>query len=495
MATSFSTFGIQRNVAMRIAQRVTNMITAGGTDVIANSLDPDKLNVDDLRRALYNNAFKILFKRGSEQILTPDFTTRQMISKLKRNIFPLGTRFDIMGDDDKRSYTIALQRLLSSMRWQNKLRQVVKESSLMGYSALRSTYNNQTNKWVTVVKAKEDLILEPDPTDPDRFYAVSIVWHEETKKLGEVLWHKERWTDETYERWQPIKGTDLAIPDFTDKPKINDEINNYGMIPVTIIPHETVPNLVGMGVIRHDDIQAVKCIIRLLNKRHNAHLRFMGPTLLRINHQDTDEPVNLSPDSVIDLVDGGDNKKVDAKLLESQGVPDSARQEMLDWADALYTNNGLTPPSQTKEFMAGGVVKSGVALKVLNEGEVDTIEDLRKDGYCEVGRHVEKLLLMSKNLGGKAWAPFEGLNLDGETNDDGMLINIVYPPIFSPSDEERLSRVTLLERSNLPNDEKAKREAEIFGIDDEDIIKEIELRLDEKDKAVEPTNPNAIKVR
>lgn len=483
-------FDISRNVAMKVVKRVTNFISANGRDKIANKKYPQKLNIDEDLRALYHNAFPILFPQATDQILTPDFTTRQMIGKMKRNIFPLGTRFDVVGDDDKRSQTAALQKLLKGMRWRTKIKQVVEESALMGYCGIRTTWSDERRQWITVVKTKEELLIEKDPINPDEYAAISIFW-KTLDQRGQCMWHKERWTVETYERWVPLKGTEEAMPDFKDKPLEVTEPNNYGLIPITIVAHETCADTPGKGMVRSDDILAVKAMIRLLNNRHDAHNKFLRPAFIRYNHQDPDQPVSLASDAVIDLTDNENGAKADAKLLDFKGVPDSAKQEMLDWADNLYINNGLTPPSQTKEFMAGGVVKSGVALMVLNQDEVDTIESLREDGYAEVGRHVEKIILMAKALGGEAEAKLGGIKV-ADDGSQGDLITITYPPIYSPSDDERLTRVTLLERSNLPNDKKAKLEAEVFGIDDENVINEIESRWDDKDKAMEPTNPNAI---
>lgn len=479
-------FSIRQNPRATLTNVVSLLV---GNNKLATSDAPETMDVDGLMRAAYNNALPALFggvqaSASGKPMSTPDFSFRNVIRVFRRNVFPKDTVWRITNDASGKQWD-AVQDVLATMKFKQKLNYVVEEASLMGYCGLRTVYDNDTAKWYMNVVRKEQLEITKDPKHQEDIIAIGVVWYSE--EGGKTYAHKEKWTKELFYTWPRKEVGSLGAPKFNDK-EASTEPNTYGEIPITIVPHLYDPWNVGRGALRHDDILAAQSLVELRDKRKRAHLQFMKPPVVRKNHDDVGSPVCLDPDAVIDLTTGEGEHEADLFLLESQGVPESAIVEIKEWVDGIYDNAGLTPPSQRENFAAGGVVKSGVALEILTEEEEKTINDLRDDGYSEVTRHVEKIVRMGLALKGDAATPFASLKTLASA--PNPFIELVFPAISSPSDADISEKISMLRDSHLSAEEKAKREAQVFGITDEAEIGEIQANWEEAAKIAEPTVPN-----
>lgn len=489
--TGLSTDAFGFNIVPFAKTAVRKVVSAlAGGNSLATTTAPDELDIDGLMRAAYLNALPTLFGGVKESasgrpISTPDFSVRNVIGKFRKNMFPKDTVWRINDDKDGKQWQ-AVQAVLDTMRWKQKLNYIVEEAALLGYCGVRTVYDDENKQWHMDIIRKEQLEIQKDPDHRSEILSVAVTW-QTTNEKGEVLAHKEQWTKDFCFTWPPIKiGGLLGAPKFQEKDK-QSEPNNYKEIPITIVPHRYDPWAIGRGALRHDDILAVQTLIELRDKRKRAHLQWMKPPLVRKNHDSIGEPVCLDPDTVIDIRTGEGEHEADLFLLESQGVPESAIVEIKEWVDFIYDNAGLTPPSQIENFAAGGVVKSGVALDILTEEEEETINDLRDDGYTEVSRHVEKIIRMGLALGGNAATPFMGIK--ATATPQGGFISLVFPSLTTPSDAEISETLQVLSDSHLSTEEKAKREAQIFGITDETEIQEIQANWEESKKLTLPTAP------
>lgn len=435
-----------------------------------------ELALDALRRAAYTNNLDDLFEgkwpKGPdvrEKLLMPDMTIRQMVDKFATNIFIKGTAFS--GADETK--TVLIQDIIKATTLNQKLTDITTEAALMGYVGLRSVWHTELNNWVIEIKPKEEIRTE---RDGERITAIIIQYQFwDTDKV--LKWYREKWTDAEYTLWEPIKVTGMnrnQEPDW-EKAKFSTEINTFGEIPITLVSHQYSQTDIGIGVVRKDDIDLAKALVRLKNKRHFAHLEHMDPTVAVLNGSDDDD-VERGVGAVIRIRANSSELPPNVQLLEMAGVPDSVKDEIMEHVVNFYKNAGLTPPSEDDIFRTG-TTSSAVALRVKDTDESKTMETLRDDGYSAVAQHLEKLLRMGARTRKHPDYAQVGINPD---DPESYKVVVKYPPFFPPTPEEQMTTLQTLRQSHLSAAEKAKREAQIFLIEDQAEIDEIQANIEQE---------------
>jgi hypothetical protein len=437
--------------------------------------------MDVLRRAAYYSVFDTLFLQGDKfPYINPDKTLKKVIGKLSCYMFPKGTTFKI--EDD--GANDLLQAIIEQTKFQLKTESIVTEAALMGYCGLRTVYDSYLQRWIYEVKPKEYLVIETMPGIPEEIVAIGMEWPIDRQANGKTkrFWKKERWTVDTYQVWREKPETTEGKPRFKDEDLEFTEPNNYGEIPYSIVPHFYDADFFGVGVVNDEEILTVKSLIRLRHKRHFGHLKYMDPNPVRKNHANPGEPLDMSIGNVIDLTQGDENMPVDLSLLEFAGMPDSVKDEFYDHVKALYEAAGLKAPPKEDVVKAGTDV-AGVALRVLEKDDAETIATLRDNGYSQVLRHFEKILRMGKNLN---LPEYSGINTE---DPEALKITAKFPDFFPPTDADISLKLANMEAANLPADVMAPMVASLFGIEDPVVIQKIQQGIEDKRAALEPANP------
>ena len=435
----------------------------------AGLTDPafERYPLDVLKRAAYNNVFGRLFVQTDDfPWVTPIKTLQWVVGTLENNMFPTGTKLSVV--DNKTNEL--LQGLLQSSKFNLRAEKIVSESALMGYSGLRTVWSAEYQKWIFEVKPKEYLVIESAEGLPEQIIAVGLEWpidRLDAKGRTVRYWAKERWTNETYERWVEKKATAEGKPLFKPDDEKTVEPNTYEEIPITIIPHFWDPDLYGTGVVQEDEVLTVKSLIRLRHKRHFGHLKFMDPAIVRINHVNPEESIDLGIGGKVDIRQSDPEAPTDLKLLEYAGMPESVKDEMYDLMKDLYSAAGLKPPSK-EEVDKAMTNDSGVALRLRDRSDAETIKTLRDNGYSEVLRHYEKVLRMGARLN---LPDYRMINPDDK---EAWSITAKFPDFFPPTPEEVQTQIFTMKAAKLPPELMAPKIAELFGIEDEQHIKMIQ---------------------
>ena len=459
--------GLVRNV-------VASSFDSYGYRISRNGCDTDdvfsKYDMDTLRRCAYRNVFSKLFLTKDQfPYVTPDTTLKEVINKLKDNVFPTGSR--ITSEDDTINQLV--QKIIAESKFRLKAEEIVEESALMGYCAIRSVFNQSLNRWVLDIKPKEYLVIERVPGTLDEYEAIGMEWP--IDRDGKRYWQKERWTKAVYQIWPEIlEKVDGKKPVFDPEDAVT-EPNNYGEIPYTLIPHFYDSHEIGRGIVQEEQVLSVKALIRLRHKRHYGHLKYMDPNPVIKNRRDAGDPIDLSIGKVIDITSQDENMPVDMQLLEFAGMPDSVDGEKLDHVASLYRAAGLKPPPpEDQNPNAAGTSTAGVALRLLDKDDAKTIETLRDNGYSNVIRHFEKLLRMGKNLNISEYA---SINTEDE---DSYRLSANYPDFFPPTDQDVAMKLANMNAAALPIDIKTRMIASLFGIEDEKELAMLKQELEDK---------------
>lgn len=421
-----------------------------------------KQPMDVLRRAAYHNVFDSLFVHGCDDFpyVTPDKTLEKVIGKVAFNMFPRKTAFTCAEE----ASNALLKKVLEQTKFDLKTEPTVKESALMGYCGLRSVWVDDIQKWLLETVQKEYLVIESMPGIPGEIVAIGMEWPVERKegKATRIYWKKERWTKDLYQVWPEKAQPSEGKPEFKPE-EAKEEPNNYGEIPYTIIPHMYDAKLHGVGIVGDSEILFVKSIIRLRHKRHFGHLKFMDPNPIRINHSNPDQPLDMGIAKVIDLQQADPNMPTDLKLLQFAGMPESVKEEIYDNVKALYEAAGLKAPPPEDVFKAGTDV-SGVALRIRDKDDADTIETLRDGGYSNILRHLEKILRMGATLG------LPEFSLINPENPETWTVAANYPDFFAPTDEEITAKLMNMKMADLPPELAGPAIAALFGYEEKDQI-------------------------
>lgn len=438
--------------------------------------------LDTLRRAAYHSVFDTLFQSPDPSgypYVVADKTLKDVVDRLNNLIFPTGTVFKPTND----ALEELLEGILKQTRFQLKTEKIVEESAVLGYCGLRSVWDADAQAWLYEIKPKEYLIVETPEGKPEQIDAIGLEWPIIRVEKGQArrYWKKERWTLETYEVWrEKPEKTSGQKPEFKPEDLESSEPNTYGELPITLVPHYFDPECQGFGIVGPEEVLSAKALIRLHHKRHFAHLKYMDPNLVRKNHADKTEKVELSIGAVIDIQQV-DEKPVDLVLLESSGIPESAGDEFYEHVKSIYKAAGLKPPPQHDDTIKTGTNSSGVALRLLDKDDFETIKTLRDNGYSQVTRHFEKLLRMGARLGLPDYA---GINPEDA---ESYGITVKYPDFFPPTDDEIALKLANFKAANLPANIMAQMIGALFGIEDPAIIKQIADGIDKERDLLEPT--------
>jgi hypothetical protein len=434
--------------------------------------------LDQLRRAAYTCDFDVLFNMADEfPYVTPDRTCREVIGKLSDNMFPTGTKFQ---HEDK-AVSELLQEIIDRSRIQLKLESVVTESAIMGFCGLRTVWVDELERWIVEVKQKEYLSYETVPGVSDEITAIILEWptREEVTPTGKIVyWKKERWTDQVWQQWPEKPEKSGQRPEF--KPEdATTQPNNYGEIPITLVPHYYDSREFGIGVVSVNEILSVKALVRLHHKQHYAHQKYMDPNPIRKNAVSAGEPLDLGIGKVIDVAAGDPALPVDLTLLEFQGIPESVDKEKFEHSARLYRAAGMKPPPPESILEKTGQEKTGIAIRMLDKDDAKCIETLRDNGYSNVIRHMEKMLRMGKRLKLKG---YESINPD-----DHKTYQVIasYPDFFPPTDDDVAIKIANMNAAKLPPSVMAPRIAALFGIEDEAEKQAIEAALQKEQDRLE----------
>jgi Phage portal protein, SPP1 Gp6-like len=437
-----------------------------------------RANSSNLRRAVYNNDLRTIFpswdKGSDEKLLSPDCTAKQIIDKVATNIFPNKTSFSLK--DEKAN--ALLQDIIFKTRFDKKAGKMVREAAMQGYCALRSVWLDSISEWLIEVKPFEHLEIVQNTQTPEIIEAIYVCYPFTANGLR--YWYREKWTAEEYWVWMPVvETTPNKRPVFLDTDRdIKKEANTFGEIPITLVAHEYDEEKIGLPIIKDDDIELVRCLIRIRNKRHYAHLEHMDPTLVTINNEN-DVPIRRGVGAVIALK-GDETNTPSAELLAMNGLPESVKDELVDNVTILYKNAGLTPPS-LEDVVKTGADTSGIALRIRDKDEL-AIETLRDRAYGPaVIQHLGMLLRLGKKT--SKLPAYSAISFENAETTD---IQIVYPDPFPLTPDEILSHLDVLERSHLSPKQKAEQEAQLFKIDDPDEIAEMERRWEEAEANKQP---------
>jgi hypothetical protein len=459
------------NVYGAVTQAAKNIIQNGVSwafNVQASQITAWHEFMDDcnLRRAAFDNNFGVLFKEWNhpkERLLIPDMTIKQLVLKLAINMFPSGTNFTTA---DKAS-TELLQTIMENTRLHLKLKHVVEEAAINGFCGLRSVWSDELNEWVIEVKPYEHLEVVTDAEFAEIVRAIYVCFPLAPQPGQPRMWFREKWTATEYWRW-PL--TPEAVPGvrplFSDEDRgISVETNTFGEIPITLVHHEYDPERIGQPVITEDGIKLARALIRLKNKRHYAHLEHMDPTLVTKNAPAGQE-FQRGVGAHINLV-AEDDQEVGAELLTFEGLPESVQLELDDHIETLFRNAGLTGP-KLEEVMKSGTEVSGVALRIRDKGEEDTINTLRLQSYSKVLNHLEMLLRLGAKTRKKP--EYRAINPDKQ---ETWQIEADYPEFFPLTPQEILDEMAILEQSHLSAQERGRREAQLLEVDHPDEIQAI----------------------
>lgn len=176
--------GLVRNV-------VASSFDSYGYRISRNGCDTDdvfsKYDMDTLRRCAYRNVFSKLFLTKDQfPYVTPDTTLKEVINKLKDNVYP--TRSSITSEDDTINQLV--QKIIAESKFRLKVEEIVEESALMGYCAIRSVFNQSLNRWVLDIKPKEYPVIERVPGTLDEYEAIGM--ESPIDRDGKRYWQKER---------------------------------------------------------------------------------------------------------------------------------------------------------------------------------------------------------------------------------------------------------------------------------------------------------------
>ena len=433
--------------------------------------------LDVLRRAAFHNVFETLFNQVDDfPFVNPDKNLKNVIKKLANNIFPRGTTFRLADKENKPGNDLLL-KILKDVKFQLKTETIVNEAALMGYCGIRTVYDEFIDQWIYEVKPKEYLVIETSEGNPEDIIALGLEWPVTRMENGKQkrYWAKERWTNLIYQTW-PLKPEGVqGKPKFDPEDAITED-NNYGEIPITLVPHEYDPYCFGKGVVNEEEVMTVKSLIRLHHKRHYGHLKYMDPNPIIKNRSNPGEPVNMAIGVAIDIQAADEKMPVDMTLLEFAGMPDSVKDEFYDHVKDLYGSAGLKAPPKEDLMKTGGVETPGIALRLLGKDDADTIETLRDNGYSQVIRHFEKMLRMGANLG---LTEYSAINPENELTWE---ITAKFPCFFPPTDDEIAIKLANMKAAQLPPEVVGPMIAALFGIDDEETIRQIINRLDQKEE-------------
>lgn len=443
-----------------------------------------KQPMDVLRRAACNNVFESLFAHSIDSFpyVVPDKTLKKVIGRMAFSMFPRQTVFLCEDEASNNLLVDFIEKTLFDLKTEN----IVEEAAMMGFCGLRTVWVDELKKWILEVKPKEYLVIEAYPGVPGEVLAIGLEWPVERKENGKTrtYWKKERWTNEEYQVWAEKSETlDGQKPTFKPEEAIT-EPNNYGEIPYTIVPHIYDAARHGVGIIGEEEILAAKALIRLRHKRHFAHLKYMDPNPVRKNHADPGEPLDLGIGQVIDLQQVDENMPVALELMEFSGIPESVKDEIYDHTKAIYEAAGFKAPPPEEVFKVGSQ-SSGVALRIRDKDDADTIQTLRDGGYSNVLRHFEKVLRMGARLN---LPEYSVINPEDPKT---WTVTAIFPDFFAPTDEEIAVKLANMRTAELPADITGPMVAALFGIEDPEQIEAVTEKRRQHETAFSPGALNA----
>lgn len=471
------------NLAKNSIMSVINWANNGQTYI--PSATPDEMA---LRRAAYDCNFKVLFPDWTkllphEPLLTPDKTIEWVVDKFATNLYPSDTSYQTADQ----TTTELLQQIIEQTLFVMKTDTICQEAALMGLVGLRSVWSDLKQQWLLEIKPREQLNIVTDPDSRDIITAIEVSYP--LTQNNKYYWYKERWTDTQYFKW-PLKEVaqyQKTPPEFKEN-EASVEPNTFGEIPITLVWHTYDPDCLGDAAISCKDILDAKCLIRLRNKRHFSHLEHMDPTVVVVN-DDGDSKIRRGVGQLIRVKSPEPRVQADVKLLESKGVPESVKDEILETTRNIFKSAGLTPPTDD-DIISAGTDVAGVALRIRDKGEAETIKTLREKGYSQVLRHLDKLLRMGART--RKLPAYSAVNLADSAT---WSVEAKFADFFPPTDQDILLKMQILKMSHLSDKEKAEREAQYMGVDAPEEVQAIMDNLaHERDlmeaNTVGPGNPN-----
>jgi len=449
-----------------------------------SKIDPifKRYTLQELRRAVFDCDFETLFISADEQpLLRGDSCIKDITARLADTIFPEGMTLGA-GDD---AVTGLLNSAVLGMAGAEsplfKFRGVVPESAVMGWCAIRSVWIPDIERWLFEVHQSENVQIDTFPGVPDAVLRIALVWSFQGTD-GKTYYEKERWTaatlpgeSGTLERWRPLPA--LAggrRPDFATTPDTT-EVNTYGEIPVTIVPHLPDAKNIGVGFVGMVEVGKFKALLQRHQKRHYSDLFAANPVRVCKNHANPGEQFNYGLGATVHLQQSGRDEPVDLVNLDQPRIGTDYDETTEQLRAELWAAAGLKKPSVAEKTVVGNVA-SGSALEVLSEPEQKKIQSLRSGGYQAVLKHLAKVLRMGKalNLQGYAIVP------------DDVVVSATYPDFYEPTSQDLLLKIQVWQSAKLPPDYIAQQIATLFKIQDPELVEQIRLNWQEAQAAVLP---------
>lgn len=434
-------------------------------------------------RHYYEERLKEIFKGVPEDIRPniPGGLIPSIIDRSVSHIFPEGTQLKTSKED----LADVLKAITDDTQILNKLGFIATEGHITGTVALKSVCLDKT-AWTLDVYPLEAISVEHDPLDASIVQAIRFRFRYVAKVNGEekTFWWQERWTAIDYTEWIPQQATEgvMTPPNFTED-NINREASgshDYGEIPVTVISHKLqLDSPYGRSEITSQLKAYARALSVSLSKVDVASQLITTPAYKRKNDQNKDR-IQIKPGAVIDI-DGDGQLDTDFAPLEHPATPESVFTYQDKIKALAYESCNVTNPDVEKEMRAGGTVSS-VAWKAFNFNFIKKVNNLRtRYGVNGVEAHIQKILRMGHALQLPDYSTV--IPEDLSTYE----VQLVYPPFFEMTDEEKLTRLVLLKQSSLSEQELGQQIAMLHGIDEQEAIDEIISNIENERALLEPT--------
>lgn len=423
--------------------------------------------------------FKLLSKDDRPKV--PGGLCSAIIDKSIDFLFPEGTKVQ-SGNDAMQSLLI---KILDDTRLIEKLGSIGLEGHIGGTVGLKSIWLKNDKRWTLDIHPVEALEVEHNALDPEEILTIRIRFQYEAKNAKgetELWWHQERWTAIEYTEWYPQRVTPGKLPDFTDK-EINLEASGpheYGEIPITLITHKLqVDSPYGLPEITDTLKRYCRAYTISLSKVEVAAQLVATPAYKRINDKNKD-PISIKPGTVIDI-DGDGDLESDIAALEHPEIQESVFKFQQAVKALAYEHCRVTNPDVEAEMRSGGTISS-VAWKAFNQHFISKILRLRvRYGEHGVEAHLKKIFRMGKSY---HIPGYDGLDLENPEKDE---IEIVYPPFFEPTVDEKVAEIGLYKMASLPAEELGRKIAMVLGIEREEVVLQIISEIEHERDLLEPT--------
>lgn len=428
------------------------------------------------RRWYYEEDINNLFKSTPKQdrpVVRGGLTTA-IIDKSVGYLFPEGTEIKV--PDESLQETV--NGLLKSTKILNKLNYIGTEGHVTGTVMLKSTLN-EDNTWNLDIRCLESFYIETDPLNVEKVLSYTIRFR--YMEDGKEWWYQEKWDDTIFTQWQRQPADGDTVPDFT-KAKIIEEVpHNYPELPITIIRHKLCEDdAYGVSEICDTLKEYTRKLTIGLSKMDKASQLALSPMYKNVNNF-SDAEVKIRSGSIIDVKGDGDNQ-ADFAPVDTPEIKEGTFKAYEMLIDRAYELKQVTSPSVEKEMKAGGTVSS-VAFKQFNLAFIKKIDALRvRYGDEGIEAHIKKLLLNGKQMSGMTG--YETVNPEDPATYD---VQMVYPPFFEPTTEEKMSEVFLLKSAYLPAETLAERLAMVLDIQNEDTIKAMAQEIQSERDMMQPT--------